>query len=83
MSLFETKAHKRNELLHQYENQEFLIWSNSKEKYMVYWDSDPDKHDFTDSPDEAEAYNFTIAVEICLEANNLEPVLMMLPLALD
>ena len=83
MSLFETKAHKRNELLHKYENQEFLIWSNTKGKYMVYWDADPDKQDFTDSPDEAEAYNFTIAVEICLEANSLEPELMMLPVALD
>ena len=83
MSLFETKAHKRNELLHKYENQEFLIWSNTRGKYMVYWDADPDRQDFTDSPDEAEAYNFTNAVEICLEANSLEPVLMMLPVALD
>lgn len=81
MSLFETKAHKRNELLHQYENQEFLIWSRSTGNYMVYWDSDPTKQDFTDSPDEAEAYNFAIAVEICLEMNKSEPLLMMLPVA--
>lgn len=49
----------------------------------MYWDADPDKRDFTDSPDEAEAYNFAIAVEICLEANTLKPVLMMLPVAPD
>ncbi|MGI9293536.1 MAG: hypothetical protein ACR2PS_06090 [Pseudomonadales bacterium] len=83
MSIFETKARKRNELLQQYENQEFLIWSNVNGKYMVYWDADPDKQDFTDSPDEAEAYNFSIAIEICLEANKLEPVLTMLPVAPD
>ncbi|MGI9284172.1 MAG: hypothetical protein ACR2P1_02170 [Pseudomonadales bacterium] len=81
MSLFETKAQTRSKLLHEYENQEFLIWSNSRGKYMVYRDADPDKQDFTDSADEAEAYNYSIAIEICLEANTLEPVLLMLPVA--